>query len=915
MSERHLKSLQDYKTYLTTLLDQVIEEQSCGATTDTIHKIRELSTQRRRGDAEAETELKKLIASLDDTQMNEIIRAMSIYFDLANLAEDVQRVQQLKERASMSENSRYTESLFDAVANLAEAKVPGSQVVELLHKLMIDLVFTAHPTEAKRRTSRRLIRLIRQDFGEKLAAGQSQLEQNRLADRILGHLSVLWDIDLMRHNRPTVRQEVERGLFFVEGVWKIVPRIYRDLRVALDKYYPEVKADFRPFLKFSSWIGGDRDGNPFVTAAVTADTIQLLKKAALKSHIETSKELARSLTISTRNKAVSTVLQQKVLELVASSKEVQDRVIGVPEVEVYRRWLKIIGLKLEHSLAEPKGPLAYFKSDEMAADLALITDSLTQNNDQRVVETYIKEWQDQLTTFGLHFSSLDIRQDSRVHADVYAEMLNQIDPGKNYLELTELEKQAWLAEHPPTFSGLDLSKMSEMGLETINLFKLLAETINTGGQNSIGSFVISMSSEPSDLLEVMWGWQAAWKDLTGTLTGLPLLPIVPLFETIGDLHHGASVLETLLKAPQYASYIKLQKQPAQTVMIGYSDSTKDGGYLAANWALYQAQAALADLAKRLNIDLTIFHGRGGSLGRGGGPAARTILSLPPDSVQGRLRVTEQGEVLAERYDDERIAYRHLEQMTWATLLVSGKDAPDLKPEWIGVMRQLSEISYKRYRSLVDHEYFLQYFNEATPINEIEQLPIGSRPARRRERRSLKDLRAIPWTFSWTQSRSFLPAWFGLGTAVSDFCATQPQRMDTLKEMYLQWPFFRAVIDNAELALAKADMAICRGYTAAHEATETNSHVVQELVEEEYKLTCDSVLHISNQKSLLEGLPWLKQSIGERNPYVDPLNFIQIELIQRMLKIDPVSSPEVAEKLRQLTRLSIAGVASGLRTTG
>jgi phosphoenolpyruvate carboxylase len=510
-------------------------------------------------------------------------------------------------------------------------------------------------------------------------------------------------------------------------------------------------------------------------------------------------------------------------------------------------------------------------------------------------------------------AALDVRQDSRVHVDVLTELFAHLQIAPDYATLTEPQRQQLLAkliaQLPPWPSG----KFSDTTQDTLALFQLLATAAGHCGLELLGGHVISMTRQPSDVLAVLLLWTWAWRSTFGELP-LPPLPIVPLFETIGDLTRAGQTLDELLANATYGEYVKQSPRREQMVMVGYSDSTKDGGYLAAVWGLHKALEDLAETAAKHQVRLITFHGRGGSLGRGGGPAARAILSLPPRCVQGALRVTEQGEVLAERYDDPHIAHRHLEQVTWATLLISGEATQPPRPAWLEVMEQLSQRSLTKYRSFVDDPGFIAFFHQATPISEIEKLPIGSRPARRREMRSLADLRAIPWTFAWTQCRQMIPAWFGVGTAMTEFVAQHGGQWTLLEEMYDCWPLFRATIDNADLALAKADIGIARRYAELAMDHEAGARLWDQ-VANEYRLSRGAVMMITRQPELLGGTAWLQRSIQERNPFVDPLNLIQVELIQRQQAREEQPPPEETNPLRELIRLTIQGVASGLRTTG
>ncbi|QDT37111.1 phosphoenolpyruvate carboxylase [Stratiformator vulcanicus] len=910
-------------SFLTELLDEMIAEQRGAGSLKLVEEIHQLAEARRGGDAASEEKLIARVAAMTPDEMAVAIPALSIFFDLANTAEDTHRVRVLRERGRTAGDQPRGESLRAAVFALKGRGFDANKTQELLDRFCVDLVFTAHPTEAKRRTTRRVIRKIRTGIQELHRDDLMPRERERIAERLKSNLTILWLIDQTRPSRPTVMQEVERGLFFVKEIWQILPEIHREVRRAMKAAYGEaIESDWESpvFIKFGSWIGGDRDGNPFVTADVTRNTLRVLRSAAIARQRETAHELFRMLVISDRKVEIPKEMSHAVAEAYDRWPAIRALLDEMSPNEVYRRWIRVIEFRLEQSLEaevyDRSRRAAYGSAAELERDVRLIESCLRENGGDRIADVYLEDWLTQIRTFGLHFASLDVRQDSRVHNEVLDEVLRSTELCESYLELDEAGRRKLLLETmdaPPTIFVTDFEGMTR---ETLSLFRLLADTVRSHGLEPLGGHVISMTHHVSDILAVLWFWNWAWKT-TGEQEGepLPQLPIQPLFETIDDLNNGATILDELFAIPEYRSYVEIKGRTLQTVMVGYSDSTKDGGYLAAGWGLHQAQEQLARVAQKNDVELVIFHGRGGGLGRGGGPAARAIMSLPPNSVGGHLRITEQGEVLADRYDDPQIAHRHLEQVGWATLLVSVEQDREVDPAWIDTMNQLRDTSLKAYRDLIEHPRFLNYFDRATPISEIENLPIGSRPARRRERKSLADLRAIPWTFSWTQSRHFLPAWYGLGAAIEDF--KQHHDGDILKTMYADWPMFRALIDNAELALSKADMGIAARYA---EMLDEGDQAIEvwEAVEAEFNRSRDAVLSITGQSELLGGVPWLRDSIAERNPYVDPLNLIQIELIKRLRVLDAEeddASEDERERLRELVRLSIQGVAAGLRTTG
>lgn len=918
-----MDDLQRDVRFLADLLDGVIEEQSGRPALRVIEDLRQLSRERRAGLPGAENRLVERIARLTDDQIAAAVPALILFFDLANMAEDTQRVRVLRDRERRAGDAPRNESLRDAIRKLKERGLSPDKIAKLLSRLSVDLVFTAHPTEAKRRTTRRLIRSLRESLQGMRSADLLDSERCRIIESMRSDLTILSQIDLVRPQRPTVMQEVDRGLFFIEELWRVVPSIDRDLRMAAMEVSQHAQEPLRPFLKFGSWIGGDRDGNPFVTAAVTAATLQKLRGAAIRRHLTTAHELYRVLVMTDRTTVIPPMIQEATQGAVAQWPELASVLETVVEAERYRQWIRIIEWRLQKTLeagdgAAPNG--SYGTAEELLADVKLIADALRTHRGGPIVDGRVDDWIAQVQTFGLHFAALDVRQDSRVHVEVLTELLKRGNLCGDYAELDEEARRRVLCETLGKGNDVDVSKasqLSEMTAETLALFRLLAKTVRGFGTAPLGGHVISMTHQLSDVLAVLWLWRDAWEKVEAEGSDLPYLPIVPLFETIDDLARSAEVLDSMLSDPLYRAYLdSAPDEPTQIVMVGYSDSTKDGGYLAASWGLNRSQERLAEVADRHGVRMIVFHGRGGALGRGGGPAARAILSLPPKAVGGALRMTEQGEVLAERYDDPQIAHRHLEQVSWATLLVSADGNAAPPQEWIDTMDRLSATSLSVYRKLVEHPGFLEYFDRATPIGEIENLPIGSRPARRRAKRSLADLRAIPWTFAWTQSRHIIPAWYGLGSALESFVAAEGHDWSLLQTMYENWTLFRATVDNAEVALAKADMGIAHRYAELVAGTDAES--VWTMIRDEHARTRAAVLLVTHQQELLGGIPWLQRSIRERNPYIDPLNLIQIELIRRLRSLPDDGGEETAaatERLRGLIRLSIQGIAAGLRTTG
>ncbi len=882
---------------LADMLGEAITSLAGGESLELVEEIRKLSRSRRAGEPSAEQALASRIARLNEAEIQTVVRAFTVFLDLSNLAEDRHRIRVLRQREL--EHEPLGESIGAGIAALQSQGFSAEQVQAALDRLLIELVFTAHPSEAKRRAVRSKLRRMREAIQELDRADLVPRERRALEAILRTELTILWQTEFLRPRRPTVLEEVDRVLSIAPRIWEVVPRIYSALRRALAVSYPDAVFRMPVFLRFGSWVGGDRDGHPDVTAEVTGRALSRLRAKALEMHRSECHRMYDFLSVSAREQPVSEILESNLDEAVVRWPALGDRLAPTAQFEVYRRYLTMIEWRLEASV-EPGGP-AYRNGQELVADIELILASLHENSTDLRAAEVVEHWLDRARVFGLHLGCLDIRQDSRRYAEVMTDLFRVLGLAENFDALPEDEKLALLSRTMPFKGEIPRAKLAPNTREVLSVFRLLQQAIATYGADPVGGHIISLTQAPSDILTVLWLWKwAAGSEDTS-------LRIMPLFEKIGDLERSPATLRAMLAQPVYAEYLAKQGN-RQVVMVGYSDSTKDGGYLSACWGLYRAQTELSTAAREHGVALTFFHGRGGSLGRGGGPAARGIFSLPPDSIDGSLRLTEQGEVLAERYDDPQIAYRHLEQVTWATLLASATPAAAPSEGSVQLIDALSARSYICYRELVDSPGFLEYFASATPIDEIEDLPIGSRPARRRGQRTLGDLRAIPWVFAWTQNRCLIPAWYGLGTALSEL----PDGVwPALQKMYKEWPFFEATIDNAALALAKADMFIAQCYARLTEEPEIQKRF-WELIAHERDLTRSAVLRITGGDELLSQTPWFQGSIEVRNPYIDPLNLIQIELLKRRRRLTP---EEDGERLRHLLRLTVQGVAAGMRTTG
>ena len=908
---------------LGDMLGSVITELAGPEALALVEEVRALARDRRAGRHDAERALAARIESLDTSQAETVARAFSIYFDLVNIAEDRQRVRVLRERERERSPHPIGESLAAGIAELQSLGLSAADVQEALDRLSIELVFTAHPSEAKRRSIRAKLRRMRHSLQEFDRADLLPRERSEHESDLHSELDVLWQTEFLRPTRPTVLDEVERGLSIMPRLWEAVPQVHASLRRGLAECYPGESFRIRPFLTFGSWMGGDRDGNPFVTADVTERTLLRLRSAAIDRHLDWCTQLHDLLTISLHAARGARPLVERLATLAVTWPDLAVVLEPLAPHETYRRWVRMIRFRLERSrttsLAEPAAAAAYASGSELEADVVLLVECLGEDHGL-ADHSPATHWLDLVRTFGLHMTRLDVRQDARAYGDIMGELLavaGRVADAESFSALDEQARRALLVSSMPgaeTPAAAPVGAISEDGLspltsDTLRLFEVLHRAIARCGPECIGAAIISLTRSPADVLAVLWLWRWARSQAAarGEAVAASDIDISPLFEKIHDLAHAHDTLASILDEPAYRAHLA-GRGHRQIVMVGYSDSTKDGGYLAACCGLQSAQGNLHAAAAARGVSLTFFHGRGGSLGRGGGPAARGILSLPPETLDGSLRLTEQGEVLAERYDDTEVACRHLEQVSWATLVASSVRRSEPRREWTDVAARMAERSWSVYRELVDQPGFIRYFSETTPIDDIETLPIASRPSRRRGERTLDDLRAIPWVFAWTQSRCMIPAWYGLGTALVEVKYDDRHAWQNVCDMYRQWPFFQATIDNATLALAKADMYIAQRYSELVDDADIRRPIWQRIAAERDR-TRQAILDIVGGGELLATTPWFQRSIEARNPYIDPLNLIQIEFMRRRRE-----RPD-DESLRDLLRLCVQGIAAGMRTTG
>lgn len=924
--------LRDEIAMLGNLLGETIRQIAGDDALYIVEDLRRLAWDNRSGQQAAADRLSGSIASLKPAQLRVVIRAFSIFLDLLNLSEDRQRLRVLRKREESISPAVRSESIASAMLHLKRAGKSPEEIQTLLDQLHVELVFTAHPTEAKRRSVRSKLRKIRELMTQYDDETRGP-EISHLEKSIQAELAKLWQTNFIRPWRPSVMQEVARALSVKPVLWEVVPQNLSELRASLKETFPDSEFRIQPCVTYGSWIGGDRDGHPGVTPAVTAQTFEWLREAAFDFHLQSHATLFDSLSLSNRNSTWGSDLGGRIDAALAKWSEIKSSISEIPPDELCRRWLAVIRFRIEKTqeITLESGPIegSYAVPEELAADVTALLDSVTKFPGGDLLAEEVTVWKDQIAAFGFHLTCLDVRQDARQYRGVINEVLAACGLAKSAEDaeaMSETDRQNVLVQSLDRncLAGdkpVDIASLSQQSQDTLKLFDILHRVMRGYGRKAIGGHVISMTQTPSDVLTVLWFWRqtgmlidAQTGDASGSETFAKTLPVVPLLETIEDLHNGPAILTDLFSIPAYREHLAAQADH-QMVMLGYSDSTKDGGYLSACWSLYHGQLELQAVASENSVELTFFHGRGGSLGRGGGPTARAIRSLPVGTFRGSLRLTEQGEVLADRYDDAHIAHRHLEQVVWSSVLAAGDPTKKDPVEWTQMVDAMAEASFAHYRRLVEQPDFVRFFRLATPIDEVEQLPIGSRPSRRRGGASLSDLRAIPWVFSWTQCRCLIPAWYGLGTATEALMKTDGAK-ESLQAMYRDWPFFQATIDNAELALAKSDMGIAEHY--AQLADGPNMRTIQDLIRDEYERGRAAILTITGRDGLLAGTPWLKESIRVRNRYIDPLNLIQVELLSRVRAMGEenadMPNPE-RDELQHLARLAINGLAAGMRTSG
>jgi phosphoenolpyruvate carboxylase len=907
--------LKDDIRLLGRILGDTLREQEGDETFQLIERIRQTAIRfRREGDPQARRELEATLVQLSPADTVSVVRAFTYFSQLSNIAEDLHR-NRGRRLHQVAGSPAQQGSIELALARASQAGIPVTEVAAFFREALISPVLTAHPTEVQRKSildcHLEIARLLTERDRMQLSAEERAASDEQLRRIVL----TLWQTRILRELRLTVQDEIENGLSYYRYTFlREVPRVYRNIEGRLNQQWPQDAIAVAPILRLGAWIGGDRDGNPFVTESVTEHALLRQSSTVLEFYMNEVHQLGKELSQSTRMVSVTTQLEALAQRSPDGSEHRRDELYRRALIGVYAR-LAATSRALDHHVPErveaaPSSPYAH--ASELVSDLQTIAGSLEANRSGRIAQGRLCELIRAAQVFGFHLAPLDMRQHSGVHEMVVAELFARGAHREGYAQLSEDERRQWLLEElgVPRPLRSPYVDYSEEVRKELGILDKAADLHRRYGKEALPNYIISNANGVSDVLEVALLLKEAGLMLPGP--GLRLdMNIIPLFETIADLRGCAQIMDQLLSLPGYRTMLE-GRGSVQEIMLGYSDSNKDGGYLTSNWELYKAELRLVEVFRRHGIRLRLFHGRGGTVGRGGGPSYEAIMAQPPGSVQSQIRITEQGEVIASKYSDPEIGRRNLETLVAATLEATlfGAGEPHGTPVHQEVMDEMSATAFSAYRKLVyETPGFVEFFRTATPIAEIADLHVGSRPAARRKSNRIEDLRAIPWVFSWSLARIMLPGWYGFGTAVEELIARRGNAaMSLLKQMYADWPFFQVLLSNMDMLLAKSDLNIASRY-AELVGDATLREQIFGCIQAEMHRTVRHLLAITGQRELLESNPSLARSFRDRSPYIDPLNHVQVEALRRF------RSGEQDEKTKRAILLSINGIAAGLRNSG
>lgn len=919
--ERSMAALSRDVSFLGHVLGDVLREQGGEELFAAVEGLRQACRGMRHHACDAAMQdIRARVDALPLPLARDVVRAFTVYFHLINMAEENHRLRRIAEREIAGWPDPRDDSIRATIRALHATGMQETEVSALLAKVEVRPVFTAHPTEARRMTLlrhlRRISRLVSSLTDETIPPHGRQ----RLTATLYAEVTDLWQTNELRLREQTVLDEVRNGLHYLdESVFEAATRIYRDLHDALTEFYPSLASESFGLLTFGSWIGGDRDGHPNVTSAITAETLKLHRETVLVRYLERARRLMDLISVSTMTAGASDELLASLRMDMRAFGDAGQQVAERRQDEPYRQKLTFILARLRNSSASggnspaarsnvflDQGP-GYEDAASFLHDLEVIARSLRSHHGARIAASDLQDLIWQVRVFGFHLAALDIRQ----HRDVHLAALDELLPGPPVSGLTSDERAQQLERAilspPPRPDAASLSASAQEACEVFHVISRMQADI---GRAAVDTYIVSFTQDATDLLAVLF--LARFHGLFDPDIPASSLRIVPLFETEDDLMRASGIMEHLWATNVYRRQLEAW-HGQQEIMLGYSDSDKDAGYVTSNWLLYRAQAELTALGKRHGVDVSFFHGRGGAIGRGGGPLQRAIRAQPAGTIDGRIKVTEQGEVLFSRYANPDIAHRHLEQVVSAVILeTSSLSRPLNEPaQWERLVSRLSEDASHAYRSVVrDDSEFLKFFDEGTPLRSILRLRIASRPASRRSGKfRLEDLRAIPWVFAWTQSRYGLPGWYGLGSALS--AAIERGELSVMRDMYRRWQFFRWLLDAAQISLGKADLRVASAYSELVQdaaARERYGNIFQNA----YSQTIEAVNLVVGQEHLLDSWTILQRSIELRNPYVDPMSYIQIRAIR---EVRTERDEERAAVLRSIIDRSVAGIAAGLQNTG
>jgi phosphoenolpyruvate carboxylase len=897
---------------LGTILGDTVRDQNGDEVFDLVERARVESFRVRRSEIDR-AELAGIFDGIDVHHAIPVIRAFTHFALLANVAEDIHRERRRAIHVMAGEPPQDS-SLAATYLRLDSADLDSATVSETLTGALVSPVITAHPTETRRRTvfdtQHRITELMRL----RLHAHTHTADGRDIETELRRNILTLWQTALIRLSRLKIQDEIETGLrYYPAAFLEVIPKVNAEVRAALQARWPDAALLENPILRPGSWIGGDRDGNPNVTADVVRLATSGAAYTAVAHYFTEITALEEELSMSARLVTVSDdlVTLADACDEPARADEPYRRALRVIHARLTATAQQILDHQPEHEL--DLGLDRYDTPAELLADLDVVDGSLRGNGSAVLADDRLARLREAVRTFGFHLSGLDMRQNSDVHEEVVAELLAWAGVHTDYRSLPEPDRIELLVAELGTRRPLtgDGAELSELARKELDICAAAARAVSVFGPSAVPNYVISMCQSVSDMLEAaVLLKEAGLLDASAPDAYSPV-GIVPLFETIDDLQRGSSILEAVLELPLYRSLVA-SRGDSQEVMLGYSDSNKDGGYLAANWALYRAELDLVESAGKTGIRLRLFHGRGGTVGRGGGPSYEAILAQPPGAVTGSLRITEQGEVIAAKYAEPRTAHRNLETLLAATLEASLLDVEGLGDEAGPAYEVLDDLAARAHRAYAElvHETpgFVDYFKASTPVGEIGALNIGSRPTSRKPTTSISDLRAIPWVLAWSQSRVMLPGWYGTGAAFEEWMAEGDGRLEVLRELYRRWPFFRTVLSNMAQVLAKSDLGLAARYAELVDDEALRKRVFDKIVTE-HERTIRMHRLITGHDDLLADNPALARSVFNRFPYLEPLNHLQVELLRRY------RSGDDDELVQRGILLTMSGLATALRNSG